>query len=289
MRLPPFSRDAHNRKATTRLCSPSRSLCWCLYIAILACIALAVSASSTPSATSGPSLQYDPLKIEDVAYHPSIPWRSSQQEQPGHHDLHRRHPRPTPAPLPRPNPAPTVTVTQDNGGGVVVPPDPQDTTVTETAEVTTTIYDSNLPTTGTLTVIATTTVTAGGGNNGAEGAAGGSVTTTTTTTSEPVRSGTVTRTRTAVIETRLPQETQVWTPADIPRFAECLPGDEDYEEPGTLSLTREQKPTLVALAIMFVVILIGWNFVLIRDALYPLKVRKNPDGTMVSEGSEYSH
>ncbi|CAD6583871.1 MAG: hypothetical protein CYPHOPRED_002515 [Cyphobasidiales sp. Tagirdzhanova-0007] len=59
--------------------------------------------------------------------------------------------------------------------------------------------------------------------------------------------------------------------ASIPRFATCQPGDESYRVPGVLQVTSEDVATLAAIAIMFVVILIGWNFVLIRYALYPLK------------------
>ena len=88
---------------------------------------------------------------------------------------------------------------------------------------------------------------------------------------------TVTRPSTQSSPTQTPQQQQdppPWTPADISRFATCQPGDESYEEPGgnSLKLTQEQRITLAALAIMFLVILIGWNLILVRYVLYPLKV-----------------
>lgn len=283
MRFSPFSRSAHRRKTTTSS-SVCRS-CYFVYAGILSCSILQVSASAL-SATPTPNLYYNPRELPEIAYHkqPSLPTRSNQQQHIGHqHQPRHPRPEPTPAPAPVPNPAPaqfwagwpketitsirTVTLTEPGViGGVPALPD---TTTTETAEATTTIYDSNIPASGTLTVISTVTVSPGGVGGGGVIE---TVSTTTVSNTAPNQSGTLTRTRTATIQTRLPQETAIWTPADIPRFAECLPGDEDYEEPGVLSLTKEQRPTLIALAIMFVVILIGWNFVIIRDLLYPLKV-----------------
>lgn len=260
----------------------------CLGLAIFSWstqFAAATSITSIPSPTPPPSLRYDPRIVGAVAH----------QVVPQHSDiaiLERRRPnpepRPTPAPIPFPVPAPapaqfwagwpketytviqTVTQTEPGvvggggvGGGAGESNNGNPTTVTETAEATTTLYDSNLSASGTLTVTSIVTVGPGGVII--------TVTDTDTDTQTESLSGTLTRTRTATLETKLPQETQ-WTPADIPRFAECLPGDEDYKEPGVLTLTSEQKPTLIALAIMFVVILIGWNFVVIRYVFYPLKV-----------------
>lgn len=281
MRCSPFSQSAHRRRTTTSsICRP----CYCVYAGILSCSMLQVLASAL-SATPIPSLYYARRDLPEVAHHnqPSLPSRSYQQQHSGHqHQPRHPRPQPTPAPAPFPNPAPaqfwagwpketitsirTVTLTEPGviGGIPAVP----DATTTEIAEATTTIYDSNIPASGTLTVISTVTVSPGAGDGGIVE----TVSTTTVSNTAPSQSGTLTRTRTATIQTRLPQETAIWTPADIPRFAECLPGDEDYEEPGILSLTKEQRPTLIALAIMFVVILIGWNFVIIRDLLYPLKV-----------------
>lgn len=266
--------------STTTVTSRHRCKCfWSLQIAFLsyALLLLSAQAASTPTPTITPHHRSQPAPFDFRPFEQ----HHATYDTPHHHQ--RRHPRPFPTPAPIPNPAPaqfwagwpketyTVirTITQTEHGAAEAP-FPEETTVVDTAEVTTTLYDSNLPASGTLTVTSTTTLPPEAGMG-----AVGTITTTSTTTSttSPLssQSGTLTRTRTATIETRLPQETQ-WTPADIPRFAECLPGDEDYEEPGVLSLTKEQKPTLIALAIMFLVILIGWNFVIVRDLLYPLKV-----------------
>lgn len=178
-----------------------------------------------------------------------------------HHIHQQRHPAPAQFWVGWPKETVTVvrTVTRTGEGSDGLVP-----IITKTADVTTTMYDSNLPTSGTLTIYTTTTTRIKGGsdnNGGRDNSNGGQ------------GSGdTMTRTRTATVQTHIPQETP-WTPADIPRFAECLPGDEDYKVLGVLSLTKEQKNTLIALAIMFVVILVGWNFVLVRYLLYPLKVR----------------
>lgn len=81
-----------------------------------------------------------------------------------------------------------------------------------------------------------------------------------------------TRTRTATTTLAILPTGQPDYPKDLPRLATCLPGDEAYQEPGVLSVTREQRTTLIAIPIMLAVILIGWNLVGARELLYPLKV-----------------
>lgn len=137
----------------------------------------------------------------------------------------------------------------------------------------TTTVTPDIPT-GTRTVYVTTTLYATSGYTDGNSDNGPS-TTSTSTLSQTTSTRTVTTATTTRTSTSRP--TQPWpdnanSPANLPRFSTCNPGDEDYEEPGVLSLTKEQKVTLAAIAIMFAVILIGWNFVVLRYLLYPLKV-----------------
>ena len=151
-----------------------------------------------------------------------------------------------------------------------------------TVEETTTIFDTAMTgqPSGTLTVFATTTTvtlvsTTTTSSTSVVAGTGRMTTVFTTTTSSPQPASRTTTTSTSTQSGLTPSATYgpaVYSESDIPRFARCNPGDENYKEPGTLSLTQEQKVTLIAIAIMFPVILIGWNFVIIRYLLYPLKM-----------------
>ena len=150
-------------------------------------------------------------------------------------------------------------VCADDAGCSLYSPDglaPTPTTITAGAEATTTIWDTTGTgsASGTRTVFLTTTLTS----------SRSTLTATTTTTR-----GTLTPSA-----TYLPGNNDDDGQKYLPRFSICNPGDEDYREPGGLSLTREQTTTLATLAVMFLVILIGWNFVVIRYLFYPLKVSR---------------
>lgn len=133
-------------------------------------------------------------------------------------------------------------------------------TLTSTV-LTTTIYPTS---SGRVTVYSTTTLYGEGGDGSGQPA---TYTRTSTSTSYSAQA-------TSSPDTLPPTADDL--EQDIPRFSTCNPGDEQYEVPGgeKLSLTQQQKTTLAAIAIMFVVILISWNLVLIRTAMFPLKVSR---------------
>lgn len=145
---------------------------------------------------------------------------------------------------------------------------PIPTTISAGQEATTTIWETTGTgsASGTRTVYLTTTLTTSTPTSSPSGV----IHTTTTTTTTSATRGTLTPSPT------YPPESDDDGSKYIPRFAACRPGDEDYKEPGVLSLTREQRTTLAALAVMFLVILIGWNFVILRYLFYPLKVGLPP-------------
>ncbi|KAK4057490.1 hypothetical protein OIO90_001559 [Microbotryomycetes sp. JL221] len=79
-----------------------------------------------------------------------------------------------------------------------------------------------------------------------------------------------------IIPTSTRTKTTSWKPTQTAEYAQesdgpCKPGDAEEREQTGLKPTHDQSITLYVIAIYIVGIALGWNLILIRDLLWPLK------------------